>query len=269
MGTDHGVTFSVSETGIPEVDAKTSAVWYASTIGEFMKHPEMEIFTPWSWHRGMWEVLHVFSRYNKTEYVQATSSEEEFVSAHPTLNTSEDSLTVVLINRAVSSAKNITLNFKGFVLAKESFETLTLTKLPARETFVSHTQNALQKGTISPTSNSISLSIPAMSIITMRLKGQRHDVTTSTEDRFSAEESLKIYPNPASRQSHVTLEVRKTGYATLDILDNSGRVVKVLHDGLIGAPLKMQVDFTGYPEGIYIIRLKVNGTITRKKISIP
>jgi hypothetical protein len=268
MGTDHGVTFSVSETGIAEVNPKTSAVWYGSTIGEFMKHPEMEVFTPWSWHLGMWEVLHLFSRYNKTEYVQATSSEEEFVSAYPTLNTAEDSLTVVLINRAASSAKNITVNIKGFVLAEESFETLLLTNLPARETFVSHTQNALQKGTITQNSNSISLLMPAMSIITLRLKGQRGDVVTDSEDGFSLDESLKIYPNPPSRNSNVTLEVNTTGFATLEVLDNNGRIVKVLHDGVLNAPLKLQADLTRYPKGMYFIRLKVNGMITRRKILI-
>ena len=229
----------------------------------------MEVFTPWSWHRGMWEVLHLFSRYNKTEYVQATSSEEEFVSAYPTLNTSEDSLTVVLINRAASTSKNITVKIKGFVLADESFETLMLTNLPARETFISHTQNALQRGTITQTSNSISLLMPAMSIITLRLKGQRRDVVTDTEDGFNVEERLKIYPNPASLNSNVMLEVNTMGYATLEILDNNGRVVKVLYDGQINAPLKLQADLTSYLKGMYVIRLNVNGMITRRKILIP
>lgn len=268
MGTDHGVTFSVSETGIAEINPKTSAVWYGSTLGEFMKHPEMEVFTPWSWHKGMWEVLHLFSRYNKTEYVQATSSEEEFVSAYPTLNASEDSLAVVLINRAASSAKNITLNFNGFDLANESFETLTLTNLPSGETFISHTQNALQKATIIQTTNSIAVSIPAMSIMTLRLKGQRGDVVTRIEDDFSAEQSFKIYPNPASPNSTVTLEVNKTGYATLEILDINGRVVSVLHDGMIDAPLKKEVDLTGCSKGMYIVRFNVNGMSIRRKISI-
>lgn len=268
MGTDHGVNFSVSETGISEVNPKTSAVWYGSTIGEFMKHPEMEVFTPWSWHKGMWEVLHLFSRYNKTEYIQATSSEEEFVSAYPTLNTSEDSLTVVLINRAASTAKSITLNFNGFDLADESFETLTLTNLPPEETFISHTQNALKKAAVTQISNSISVSIPAMSIITLRLTGQRSGLVTGNEDDHSLDQSLKIYPNPASPNSNLTLEVNKTGYATLEIFDIQGRVVNVLYDGTINAPLKKEVDLTGYSKGMYILRLNLNGMSTRRKISI-
>jgi hypothetical protein len=267
IGTDHGVTFSVSETGIPEVNTKTTAVWYGSTLGEFMKHPEMEIFTPWSWQKGMWEVLHLFSRYNKTEYIQAISSDEEFLSAYPTMNASEDSLSVVLINRAASTVKNITLNFNGFDLADESFETLALSNLSTSETFISHTQNALKKAAVTPTSNSISISVPAMSIITLRLKGQRGEVVTGNEDDY-AEQILQIYPNPVSRHSNLSLKVNKTGYATLEVLETNGRVVDVLHDGVITAPLNREVEVRGYPKGIYIVRLKIDGKSTHRKIAI-
>src|SRR5690606_864461 len=86
IGDDHGVTFSVTETGIPWVNANTSAVWYAGMLGEFMRHPEMEIFAPWTWQVGMWEVLHLYARYNKTHYLEGNSSDEVSVSAYPTIN---------------------------------------------------------------------------------------------------------------------------------------------------------------------------------------
>jgi hypothetical protein len=267
MGTDHGVTFSVSETGIPEVNSKTTAVWYGSTLGEFMKHPEMEIFTPWSWYKGMWEVLHLYSRYNKTEYVQASSSEEEFVSAYSTINASEDSLTVVLVNRSISSARSVSVNFNGFDLADQPFETLALTGLPTTETFVSHSQNALKKSTVTSTSNSITVSVPAMSIITLRLKGQRGEVVTAIENQL-AEQILQIYPNPVPRDAKLSLKVNKTGYTTLEILETNGRVVNVLHDGRTTASLKKEVDVSHYSKGMYIIRLKIDGKSTHKKIAI-
>jgi hypothetical protein len=268
IGADHGVKFSVSETGIADINPKTSAVWYASTLGEFMKHPEMEIFTPWTWQKGMWEVLHLFSRYNKTSFVQATSTEEEFLSAYPTLNAAEDSLTVVLINRAASSAKNVTLKFNGFDLADESFEKLTLSNLPATETFVSHTVNALQQSTVAQASNSISVSVPAMSIITLRLKGQRVDVVTGNGDELAGEQSLNIYPNPVNPNSKVTWEINTTGYVKLEMLDLNGRVVDVLHEGIINGPVKRELDLSRHGKGIYIVRLNVDGVSTRRKISI-
>jgi hypothetical protein len=267
IGNDHSVTFGLSESGISEVNAKTSAVWYAGMLGEFMKHPEVEIFTPWTWQKGMWEVLHLFSRYNKTEFVPATSSEEEFVSAYPTLNEAEDSLTVVLVNRHVSSTKTVTVKFNGFDLADESFETLTLSNLPANETFVSHTQNALQKATIAQSANAIAVSVPALSIITLRLKGERGEVVTGNEEEL-ADNILKVYPNPAAANSKFTWEINKIGYATLDLVDLNGRVVNVLHDGAVEVPLKKEVDLSGCSKGMYIIRLTTNGVSTRRKISI-
>jgi len=74
MGANHKVTFGVTETGVAITDPNALAVWYASTIGEFMKHSEMEIFSPWTWKTGMWEALHLFSRYDKPWSVAAISS---------------------------------------------------------------------------------------------------------------------------------------------------------------------------------------------------
>jgi hypothetical protein len=268
MGTDHGVTFGLTETGIPEINAKTTAMWYAGTLGEFMKHSEMEIFTPWTWQKGMWEVLHLYSRYNKTAFVPATSSEEEFISAYPTLNTAADSLTVVLVNRHTTSTKTITLNFNGFDLADEPFETLTLSNLPSAETFISHTQNALKKATITQTANVLSVSMPAMSITTLRLKGQRGEVVTSNEEVYM-DHLLKIYPNPAPSNSKFTWEINKTGYTKLEMLDLKGRVVNILFEGTVNVPLKNEVDLSGHSKGIYIIRLNVDGVRTSRKISVP
>ncbi|HUG09403.1 MAG TPA: glycoside hydrolase family 44 protein, partial [Opitutaceae bacterium] len=85
FGDDHGVTFSVTETGVPVSNAPLASVWYASILGEFMKHG-VEIFTPWSWQPGMWEVLHLFSRYNRSTSVRAVSDDETKVSAYATLD---------------------------------------------------------------------------------------------------------------------------------------------------------------------------------------
>ena len=72
IGANHGITFGVTETDISSTNPNVQAVWYASTMGEFMKQG-VEIFTPWSWKPGMWEALHLLSRFNQENYVQATS----------------------------------------------------------------------------------------------------------------------------------------------------------------------------------------------------
>ncbi len=268
IGPNHGVTFGVTETGISNINASTTAVWYASTLGEFMKHKEMEIFTPWTWQTGMWEVLHLFSRYNKDESVSATSSEEEFVSAYPTLNEAGDSLSVVLVNRSVSATKSVQLKFVGYDLVEAPFALLKLSNLPSSETFTSHTTNALQKSTISQVSNSINLSLSPLSITTIQLKGQKGDVITGTESETNSERLFKVYPNPVATNSKVTIEVNKTGYAILDLIDLNGKILKTIYNGKItSASFKKEIDMSGISKGTYIIRLNLDGKMAHQKVS--
>ncbi|NJK98528.1 MAG: hypothetical protein HC905_29660 [Bacteroidales bacterium] len=98
FGPDHGIGLGVSETGIKIINPNVTAVWYASMLGEFSKQ-KVELFTPWHWDIGMWETLHLFSRYSKEYYVNGTSSAETFISAYPTLSSNNDSLTIFLVNR--------------------------------------------------------------------------------------------------------------------------------------------------------------------------
>jgi hypothetical protein len=172
MGAGNGVKFAVSETGVNlSGDPNALAVWYASTMGEFMKHG-VEYFSPWTWDVGMWEALHLYSRYNKGTSVSATSSDETNVSAYVTASNNIDSVTVVLVNRSQGQTENVTVNFSDFVPANQSFSALTLSGLlPGKETFVSHTQNALTTSSVAPHSNSLQLSLAPMSVTSVQLSG--------------------------------------------------------------------------------------------------
>jgi hypothetical protein len=231
-----------------------------------MKHPEMEIFSPWTWQNGMWEVLHLYSRYNKSIFVPATSTEEEFVSAYPTINEAGDSVSVVLVNRSVSATKSVKLELKGFDLDEQSFTTLKLSSLPSSETFTSHTVNALQQSTVSKTGNALNVSLSPLSITTIQLKGAKGEVVTGTEEPDRTERIFKVYPNPAAAASKVTVEINKTGYATLDLTDMNGRLMRSIYQGEITHPFKTEADLSGIAKGMYIFRLTVDGEAAYRKI---
>jgi len=268
MGADHGVTFSLSETGISDqFNPSTRAVWYGSTLGEFMKHPEMEIFTPWTWKEEMWEVLHLYSRYNKANFVQASSADEEFVSAYPTINQAGDSITVVLINRSTSLTKTTKVNFNNFDLEAGPFQTLRLSNLSASATFVSHATNALQKSTVTPSGNTINLSLPPMSITTLLLKGEIGEVT-STDDEL-ADRLFNVYPNPAATGSNVILQLNQRGHTEVVLTDLQGRLLRTVYKGEVVSPmLKKDVELSGLSRGVYIFRATVNGQTVNRKISV-
>ena len=171
MGPGNGVTFGISETAVNlNNNPNAQAVWYGSTLGEFMKHG-VEYFSPWNWEKGMWETMHLYSRYNKNNSINAGSDDELDVSAYATANDANDSITVVLINRSLTLPKTVTVNLAHFTLSNQPVQALTLSNLPAgTETFISHTNNALQSSTIMPASDtSLQVTLAPMSISSLQL----------------------------------------------------------------------------------------------------
>jgi hypothetical protein len=168
LGAKHGVTLGLSETGIAITNAPVSSVWYASTLGEFMKHG-VEIFTPWSWQPGMWEVLHLYSRYNYTTAVRAVSDDETHVSAYATSDDTTGNVTVVLVNRELTQTKSTVVSLAGATIPDGSYPTLQLGNLPGIETFRSHSDNALKSGTVTVASRQFSITLPPLSITSVLL----------------------------------------------------------------------------------------------------
>ncbi|HUG12777.1 MAG TPA: hypothetical protein VMM36_17305, partial [Opitutaceae bacterium] len=135
----------------------------------FMKHG-VEIFTPWSWQPGMWEVLHLFSRYNRSTSVRAVSDDETRVSAYATLDPHSGNTTIVLVNRELTASTATSVSLANLAIPDGIYATLQLANLPASETFVSHTSNAKAAGTVTVAGNQFSITLPALSITSVLLQ---------------------------------------------------------------------------------------------------
>jgi hypothetical protein len=172
FGPNHGITPGVSEWGtMSGSNPSLESVIYASHLGTFANHG-VELFTPWNWSVGMWETLHLFSRNAKKYSVASSSSLENTVSAYSSVSESADSLTVMLVNRDMNDSRTVTINLGNFTIANGNYKTLQLAFLPATETFVSHTQNALQEGTAAVNSNSLTITVPPLSTTAILLANQ-------------------------------------------------------------------------------------------------
>ena len=188
FGKDHGITLGITETSILDNDPMVTALIYASFLGT-MQDNGVEIFTPWTWGDGMYETVHLFSRYGHPNRVQSTSSNDSLVSAYSSISNKGDSLTVIFVNRAEKDAQEINLDLANFA-SDGTVKTLTLQNLQG-ETFVSHTSNALkenaveanaQGGTTTATGYSINrfkMTLPAKSITAVLL-------TTTTPKQIDA-----------------------------------------------------------------------------------
>ena len=174
MGPEHGVTFSVTETGIKADDPNIIANWYASTLGEFARQG-VEIFTPWTWKTGMYEVIHLFSKYGQENFLPASSSLEEFVSAYPMISGQRDSMTLFLVNRHLTEEKAVQIDISEFPIRDGSYDLLQLNNLPSTETFFSRSDNALTSSPVEVSENSMDLSLPPLSVSALTLRSSEPD----------------------------------------------------------------------------------------------
>jgi Glycoside hydrolase family 44/Secretion system C-terminal sorting domain len=257
FGQNHGIKLGLTEIDVNNSTPSVLATWYASMMGEFMKN-DVEIFTPWSWKTGMWEALHLFSRYNQTLSVQGNSTDETFVSSYPSINATKDSMTVVLVNRSTTESKTTTVNFSNFTVQSAFADVLTLKSLPSTETFISHTQNALIQSSTAVSGNKVSISLAPLSVTSILVKGK---ITNTPVDNI-VDTDVLIYPNPASESFKI--EIRAGIFKQLSLIDAVGR--EVLNQKI--NPFEKIIDFKNkLASGMYSVVLKgETGQIIKKLV---
>lgn len=261
LGANHGITLGMTEIGIEGDNANATAVWYASTMGEFMKHG-VELFAPWHWKPGMWETLHLFSKYNKTSSIFGESSNETLVSAYPSINASQDSMTVVLVNRSGSVIQNVTLNFDNFILDKQTAKALSLKSLPSTETFFSSTRNALSESSINIENNKIAATLPPMSITSIQLSGKVGQyVILNTEE--TSEASIKVFPNPSSEK--ITVQWGTEAFEKIEIVDIQGKLIYEQSIPKDKQQLELKLSLA---DKVYFARLSQGNKVIVKKIIV-
>lgn len=263
MGDNHTVKFGLTECGLNTNDANVHASWYASTMGEFMKNG-VEIFTPWSWPTGMWETLHLFSRYGKEYFIDASSTQETSVSAYPTLNATSDSMTIFLVNRHTSQTKEIQLDVRNFIIKNEPIYLYTLSKLPANETFVSRTQNALKKKQIDKPEYHISVQLEPLSVNAIVLKSASTSVKPIQSENFG----LKLYPNPSSGKINIEFILNDNIPVNIELFNSNGQQLKTISGSqTFSGKIHIESDLSKYSSGIYWITVRSdNFSETRKFI---
>jgi len=256
MGANHGVTLGMTETGVAIQDPDAVAVWYSSTLGEFMKH-QVELFTPWDWKPVMWEVVHLFSRYSFDNYVPTVSENENLVSAYVTTDTDQANATTIIVNRKTTGKQTVNLKFQGKYPDISTIQAMQLDNVPATETFISHEQNALKTINYNTGYTYISLSMEPLSVVTLSFKTTT-EVPTGLNDNLNKTDRLKIYPNPVIDSKQINISLQLAGFRHLDIFNAQGLLIRSMNadqfyiddDGLMSGQLNTQ----GFKKGLYLVR---------------
>ena len=264
MGPEHGIKFGVTETGLNTSDANIQASWYASTMGEFMKNG-VEIFTPWSWTAGMWETVHLFSRYSQEFIVDAVSSDETYVSAYPTVNTTSDSMTIFLVNRHLTATKELQIDVRDFTIKNEAIQLYTLSKLPASETFVSHNQNALKVKEIDKPVFHISVQLEPLSVNAIVLKA----APTGINEIKPSKIEFNVYPNPAKEKLNVDFVLKENSPVTIEIFNANGQsVTSQLYQHSNSGKNHFETNISDLNSGIYYVTVRTDSFVNTKKFII-
>lgn len=255
MGAGHNVGLGLTEYGTPYgyENVMVNALNYASLIETFAEN-DVEVFTPFFWKTGMWEVLHLYSNYSHQTCVKSVSDNEDKVSAFTTVTASEDSMTVILINRSKTESLSTNISIENFTLTNGNYRTLQLAGLPASETFKSHSENALQSSTANLTDQLLSVDLPPLSVTAVVLAP---NPVTGVKDSKYAEVSL--YPLPVEDVLNVRSESK---IKTVAIFNQLGE--KVFET--VSYSNFQQIDCSALSDGVYSVCLNTEDGIAVKQL---
>jgi hypothetical protein len=259
LGSSHKVTLGISEYGTIATngseDPNIIACWYASHLGTFANNG-VEIFTPWDWYKGQWEVMHLFSKKFGTLATQTTSSLEDVVSGYSSLSSDSDSLMIIVVNKDRVNPRNVDINIQNFVPGVNTVNGYQLANLPATETFVSKTNNALQSKTYTISANHITLAVPKLSVTLIQIPNPQA-VVSGIHNPLKG--SVNIFPNPA--KGKLDIEPEKPGDYTVVIQDMLGKNV-----GSWSLSGNSQVDISHLVNGTYVLQMFQNDQVITRKI---
>lgn len=267
FGVNHGITAGLSEWSPGPSEPNLVSVIYASHLGTFANNG-VELFSPWIWFTGMWETLHLFSTNAKEYSVSSTSSLENTVSAYTTVNEAADSMTVIVVNRDMSSSRTVTVNLNGISAVNGSYNTLQLSSLPATETFKSNTDNALKTSSVTVNSNSFTISVPALSTTAILLSQTASEPPiTGIEEHKSTENNVTIYPNPGFDKLFLDIDSKGKESVEITVCDQLGRRVHYTRGYCDGVTL-FTLDISSIANGVYNLSVKRASGISLQRLVV-
>ncbi|MEO5581931.1 MAG: glycoside hydrolase family 44 protein [Saprospiraceae bacterium] len=259
FGADHGVRLGLTELGFNNQNVNATAVTYASILGEFMKH-DVELCTPWSWDYGMWETLHLFTKYSKSFSVQGKSSNEELVSAYPSINGTNDTLTLIIVNRSANTTQSINIDINKFTPDQISTNRYMLNDLPKSETFYSDSKNAIKSSVVSINNRSLSFNLEPLSVSAITVTGKLEGSVGVHET--SLDNQITIFPNPILHSRIIHINSNQLKIEQAELLDLYGRIIttwSTMETQNIKLP-------SGLTPGTYIMKFNVKESVVNKRI---
>ena len=86
-------------------------------------------------------------------------------------------------------------------------------------------------------------------------------LSVGVEENVAAQGGLTVLPNPAVGSAQALFNLKGTGVARLEVLDMTGRIVAVVHEGTLAAgPQRLELPVQKLVSGTYFLRLQQGGS---------
>jgi len=92
--------------------------------------------------------------------------------------------------------------------------------------------------------------------------------STGINDLPGAVTSFRVYPNPASENISVNLELKENSNVLIDVADIAGKQVAIISDEQQNGIVTKQFSTSTLPNGNYLVRIQVNGKTATQKLTI-
>jgi hypothetical protein len=79
---------------------------------------------------------------------------------------------------------------------------------------------------------------------------------------------VKIYPNPATSQATISLNLVNESSIQLSVSDAAGKVISTKNYGKMTGNWDINLNTNNLNAGIYLIQLEINGAIVTKRLII-
>jgi len=94
------------------------------------------------------------------------------------------------------------------------------------------------------------------------------DVTAGLDDLSQIDDLVQVYPNPATTNVSVSLQIKEQSEVTISVTDVAGKVISSKNYGQLNGASTININTSNTPAGVYFVNVKMNNAVTQKKIVI-
>ena len=79
--------------------------------------------------------------------------------------------------------------------------------------------------------------------------------------------SFSVFPNPAKDNVTISLDIKRSEKAKIELVDNAGRIVEILTDDILSGIWKKEVNISTLGTGTYYVKININNQSVTRRIN--